>query len=187
MTIDCLQITWGPNSSLLRFILLVPLSCLHAWHFSFPLHSPPFLILNLPFPSFLFVLFPLLWEGVDSWGSHWSLNFLNGWPMTLVYTRLTVYLQVWINFGIEDSLKLAHRGRIFENGRFFCFFVFFDVFLYTTVTLFLMWALVISSKETEMHLTKQKNYLEIIMIILRLWDFRVPLLESIWWVGGSYY
>lgn len=159
MTIDCLQITWGPSSSLLGSILLVPLSCLHAWHFSFPLHSPPFLILNLPSPSLPFVLFPLLWEGVDSWASHWSLNFLNGWPMTLVYTRLTIYLQVWINFGIEKSLKLAQHGWIFENGKFF-FFFFFGVFLYTTVTLFLMWALVISSKETKMHLTKQRIILK---------------------------
>lgn len=121
---DFLQIIRGPSSRL-RFILLVPLSCLHAWHFSFPLRYPDSSCSEPPLPPLLppppFVLFQWVWEGIDSWGSHWSLNFLHGWPMTSLYPTDS-FLQVWINFGIENSLKLAQHGWVFENRRFFVSF-----------------------------------------------------------------
>ena len=125
---DFLQIIRGPSSRL-RFILLVPLSCLHAWHFSFPLRYPDSSCSEPPLPPLRppppFVLFQWVWEGIDSWGSHWSLNFLHGWPMTSLYPTDSLFTSVNKLWHWEQSEISSAWMSIWEQ-KVFCFFLAFS-------------------------------------------------------------
>lgn len=74
-----------------------------------------------------FVLFPLLWKGTDSWGSHWSLNFLHGWPMTSLYTHWQYLftsvnkLWHWKQSEISSAWKNIREWKVFVS--FWLFFI----------------------------------------------------------------